>query len=392
MNLHADVIVVGAGSVGTMAAWQLAKRGYRVIAVDRSTIPGPFSAYAGESRLFRTIYREGSHYRGILSRAVSLWRELESESGTDLLRICGGVTIGRRGVPSFERLLESTQDQDYDFELLSGDAAAARLPMHRLDADSLALFDPQSGYLKSERAVLSAVQAAQRHGATFLEQREVHEVVRDGDAWTVRTGEETLTAPRVIVSTGTGARQFSRDLGARTEIRPQVLTWFPLRDPSAYAAAGEQTIFLRNEPDASFYGFPSSDGWTIKVAGSVYLPPVDRYDHPMAVHPEHIDTVTRYVRDYLPGVEPRAVRVSPCADAYTSDDTALLGEIDGLDGIIAAVGLSGHGFKMAPALGAAAADLATGVAVQEDIAFMHPNRFGASGGATDRLVLSAETL
>jgi glycine/D-amino acid oxidase-like deaminating enzyme len=59
--LDADVAAIGAGSVGSMASWQLAERGLRVIGLDRFTIPGPFSAYAGESRVFRMVYAEGGH-------------------------------------------------------------------------------------------------------------------------------------------------------------------------------------------------------------------------------------------------------------------------------------------------------------------------------------------
>ena len=76
-----------------MASWQLATRGLRVIGVDRFSIPGPFSAYAGESRIFRKVYVEGGHYTPILQRSQDLWRELEKISGTQLLHTTGAVTI-----------------------------------------------------------------------------------------------------------------------------------------------------------------------------------------------------------------------------------------------------------------------------------------------------------
>ena len=57
-TLETDVAIIGIGSVGSMASWQLAPRGVRVIGIDRFSVPGPFSAYAGESRVFRTVYAE----------------------------------------------------------------------------------------------------------------------------------------------------------------------------------------------------------------------------------------------------------------------------------------------------------------------------------------------
>ncbi|MBT2532720.1 FAD-dependent oxidoreductase [Arthrobacter sp. ISL-48] len=91
--LETDVVVVGVGSVGSMASWQLASRSQRVIGVDRFSIPGPFSAYAGESRLFRKVYAEGGHYTPLLQRSQDVWRDLEQISGTRLLNTTGAVTI-----------------------------------------------------------------------------------------------------------------------------------------------------------------------------------------------------------------------------------------------------------------------------------------------------------
>ncbi len=374
MTIGADVIVIGAGSVGSMAAWQLASRGHRVVAIDRSSVPGPFSAYAGESRLFRMIYREGSQYMPLLLRSRELWHRLEAESGRELLRITGGVTISREGVPSFEELLRSSREQRLEFELLQGEEARARLPLHAVDGDSLAFFDPNSGYVRSEQAVLAAAERARIAGAEFLEHRRVLGMEQRGELWSVRTQHETVTAPRVIVATGTGAGEFCEGLGARLAVLPQVLAWFPIRDPRAYAEQTQQ-IFLRYENDASFYGFPSADGWTAKVAASVYLDEVAGYDHPFELHPSYLEPVISYVEKYLPGLEPRPVRTATCADGYTADGTALLGPVDGMDGVVSAVGLSGHGFKLAPAFGAIAAELAIDGTTGVDIDFMHPNRF-----------------
>jgi sarcosine oxidase len=84
--VEADVAVVGVGSVGSMASWQLAARGLRVVGIDRFPVPGPFSAYAGESRVFRMVYAEGGHYTPLLRRARDLWRELEADCGAGTAR------------------------------------------------------------------------------------------------------------------------------------------------------------------------------------------------------------------------------------------------------------------------------------------------------------------
>ncbi len=64
-----------------------------------------------------------------------------------------------------------------------------------------------------------------------------------------------------------------------------------------------------------------------------------------------------------------------CADGYTVDETGLLGCMPGMDGVVVAVGFSGHGFKMASSLGAVAADLIAEGTTTTDISFMDPARF-----------------
>ena len=171
---------------------------------------------------------------------------------------------------------------------------------------------------------------------------------------------------------------------------PQILTWFPIGDHDLLAR-GEQQAFIRSSRDAQFYGFPSSDGWTMKVAASIYLDEVTSMARPITWDPGHLDTVQSWVSTYLPALVPRPVRTVLCADGYTIDDTGLLGFVPGMDGVVVAVGFSGHGFKMASSLGAVAADLITDGTTATDISFMNPARFLPGKDAIDMLPLNAAT-
>ena len=386
--LDADVVVVGAGSVGSMAAWQLAERGLRVIALDRFMVPGPFSAYAGESRVFRMVYAEGGHYTPLLQRARDLWRELEAASGTELLTITGVVTVMDDDHPDHAALLRAGRERGLSFEVVNGAEARRRLPEHLIREGDVALFDPEGGFVRSERAVFSAVWQAQRRGASFLGNRQISVLEREGDRWLVRTDQEEVRAPRVLVASGTGAGPVCEALGTHLAVLPQVLTWFPIADHDLLAR-GEQQVFIRRSHDAQFYGFPSSDGWTMKVAASIYLEEVASRARPITWDPGHLDTVQSWVSTYLPALVPRPVRTVVCADGYTVDDTGLLGFVPGMDGVVVAVGFSGHGFKMASSLGAVAADLIAEGTTATDISFMDPARFLPDGGTIDALPLSA---
>jgi sarcosine oxidase len=385
--LDADVVIVGAGSVGSLAAWQLAERGLRVIAVDRFTVPGPFSAYAGESRVFRMVYAEGGQYTPLLQRARDLWRELEAASGNELLTVTGVVTVMDHDHPDHAALLRAGRERGLTFEVAAGPEARRRLPDHLIRDGDVALFDPEGGFVRSERAVFSAVSQARRRGATFLGDRQVGALERDGDRWLVRTDQEDVRAPRVLIATGTGAGPLCAALGTHLAVLPQVLTWFPIADRDLVSRGGQQ-VFIRRSHDAQFYGFPSSDGWTMKVAASIYLDEVASMPRPVTWDPRHLDTVQSWVRTYLPALEPRPVRAVVCADGYTVDETALLGIVPGMEGVVVAVGFSGHGFKMASSLGAVVADLIADGSTRTDISFLNPARFLPAGATIDTLPLT----
>lgn len=221
---------------------------------------------------------------------------------------------------------------------------------------------------------MSAVQQARSRGASFLGGRTVTALEIHGDRWAVRTDQEEIRASRVLVCTGTGAGPVCAALGTHLSVLPQVLTWFPIADLTAYRAERQQ-VFIRRSGEAQFYGFPSSDGWTVKVAASIYLDEVASMTRPLTWDPRHLDTVRSWVGTFLPGLVPEPVRAVVCADGYTVDGTGMLGFVPGMDGVVVAVGFSGHGFKMASSLGAVAADLISEGMTTTDVTFMDPARF-----------------
>ena len=86
-----DVIIVGVGGMGSAAAWQLARRGRRVLGIERYDIPHGLGSSHGVTRIIRLPYYEDPAYVPLLRRAYELWREIEAASGQELLVITGSV-------------------------------------------------------------------------------------------------------------------------------------------------------------------------------------------------------------------------------------------------------------------------------------------------------------
>src|ERR1700694_4166258 len=90
-----DVVVVGLGAMGSATAYHLARRGRRVVGIERFRPGHECGSSHGATRIIRLGYYEHPSYVPMLRRAYALWRELEAAAGRPLLQITGIAEIGR---------------------------------------------------------------------------------------------------------------------------------------------------------------------------------------------------------------------------------------------------------------------------------------------------------
>src|SRR5678816_67379 len=88
-----DVIVLGLGAAGSATLLQLARRGIRVLGLDRHVPPHEHGSSHGETRITRLAIGEGAHYTPLAVRSHEIWREIERETGADLMTTTGGLII-----------------------------------------------------------------------------------------------------------------------------------------------------------------------------------------------------------------------------------------------------------------------------------------------------------
>src|SRR5688500_19836774 len=92
-----DVIVLGGGTMGTAAAWELGKRGARALVLEQFSHVHGFGAHGGRTRIIRHAYAEGADYVPLVLRADQLWQELEGVTGVRVLVRCGGLELAAPG-------------------------------------------------------------------------------------------------------------------------------------------------------------------------------------------------------------------------------------------------------------------------------------------------------
>lgn len=381
-GVDAEIAVVGLGSIGSMALWQAASHSSSVLGIEAKTPADPRTAVGGDSRLFRMTYRGTMPYYPILQRSRQLWLDLEAESGRAIFGQCGGLSIGERSGDYIGPLLESIHACGATYELLDHDQMAERFPQHRLSADEVGVWDPGAGFLKTDTAVLGAIDAATARGAQVEIDSQVTAITEADDHVVIRSADRSWTARKVIVTGGAWAgRLLPGPLAAATYPARILLTWFQARTPADFRPE-VFPIFIRIAQGTSMYGAPSLDGVTVKASLDGRSRPATDPSHlDRDPYPEETAEVRGTAATYFPGLIPYVVRADTYPDLYTTDSAPLLGFAPGSQRVVLATGFSGAGFKMATGYGAIAADLATGADPSAAPAFTDPTRF-LSGAAT----------
>ncbi|WP_029373900.1 N-methyl-L-tryptophan oxidase [Mycobacterium sp. UM_WWY] len=379
--MDAQIAVVGVGTIGSMALWQLARAGVAAIGFEQFTVGHDKSAAGGESRIFRTAYVEGPEYIPYLQRSLDLWRDLESETGAEILTLTSGLTIGSPGGPAITQVLDGCRQYGLDHEFLDHAALKARYPQHLLHSDEVGVIDPRAGVIRPGRAIAAAAKAARDGGAHIVDGTRVDAITSLRGHVEIQAGDRIWKVAQAVVTVGPWIAATVPAL-ARLVVPHRVqLAWHTVSDPDQYGLQ-RSPVFLRESPHGLVFGFPSLDGATVKVGmhqsysdfgPSEMVTDPDRLDH--TVNRSRITATGRELSMLLAGLTPEPARVETFMDGYTVDGAPVVGRAPGLDNVWILAGFSGHGFKMAPAFGEVAAQLAqTGTAELHTSAF-GPDRF-----------------
>ncbi|MFJ5697602.1 N-methyl-L-tryptophan oxidase [Arthrobacter sp. NPDC093139] len=377
--MDGKLAVIGLGSIGSMALWQASRLSDSVTGFEAATPAHGRSAVGGDTRLFRMIYRGNPDLYPILERSRSLWAELEAETGQNILTRCGGLSIGTKDGAYLSALLETTRTNGAEHEILSREAMAERYPQHNLREDDIAVYDPNAGALRTDRAVTAAVAAAQANGATVQTNTPIDSITETGDGVVITSGEKSWTFENVIVSSGGWSQKLMPDyLKAATQTKRIFLSWFVARDGAEFTPEKFPT-FSRMYEDRSMYGAPAVDGVTVKATlDGRGKPTPDPGAVPRELTVAEITETTETVTEFFPGLYPNIVRTDAFPDLFTKDGHPLLGRINEGSRIYCATGFSGGGFKNATGFGEIAAYEALRKRSFEGLDFVRPQRFAMS--------------
>jgi sarcosine oxidase len=369
-QLQAKNVVVGAGAMGSAAAYHLARRGEPVVLVEQFALGHDRGSSHGAARITRHSYAD-PHYARLMPAAFAAWRTLEADAGQNVYLRTGGVSLCPAGVDYVAHVAASLAEIGVAHRRFSGRELRRAYPVFGVSDDTDVVFEPDAGMLAAARAVALEIELARRLGGPrtqVLEAEPVRTIDVEADRPTVVTDRHRIEAERLIVTAGAWTRRlFPRFSPLLRPTRQRVLYFRPA-DAAAYEP-GRFPVFIVKEAgtESDFYGMPAFLGNGVKAArhgGPETDPDVDE----RTVTEDDQAVVRRFLRRYLPGLAEAAVdRTETCLYTVAPDDHFRLDLLPGRKDVIVASPCSGHGFKFSCLIGSILADLALQQKSQYDL-------------------------
>ncbi|MGB3766656.1 MAG: N-methyl-L-tryptophan oxidase [Phormidesmis sp.] len=380
MAQHFDAIVVGAGGVGSAAAYYLAKAGQRVLLLEQFELNHQKGSSYGFSRVIRYTY-DNPIYVELMRAAYPLWFALQAEAKEQLYVKTGGLDFGFPDVDTFQSLQSSMDRAQLDYEYLSQSEVQSRYPQFTLKEGMAGLFHADSGLLRASRCVLAHVRLAQERGATVLDNTPVLQITPGENGAVVQTDKERFSCDRLILTTGSWAKGILAQQGVDLPLRimPCQLGFYQPDTPANFEPGTFPVFFahMNGQYGEMPYGIPHEDpsvgvkittfyGWN-----TINTPEEIDYT-PCQVWPDHIRD---FAREYIPGAAGPLINTRRCLYTLTPDKDFVVDSHPDYPHVVIGAGFSGHGFKFTTLMGKMLSDLAIEGKTPHDTSLFKVSRF-----------------
>jgi len=352
-----DAIVLGLGGMGSATLFHLARRGLRVLGLERFDLVHEHGSSHGLTRIIRLAYWEHPSYVALLRRSYELWRELERLAGERLLHITGSVDAGPENGAVFQGALRSSELHALPHEVFDGDELRRRFPGYRLPRELRCLYQPEGGFLLPERCDVAHVAQALALGAEAHCREPVLEWGAAGGRVWVRTARGRYEAGRLAICAGPWAAKLVPELADLAVAERQVLAWLQPTRPE-YFQPEAFPVFNLEVDEGRYYGFPSFLIPGFKFGKYHHLG--ERVDPDAARREpdaEDEELLRGFARRYFPDGAGSTMMLKSCLFTNSPDRHFILDRHPAHPEVAIAAGFSGHGYKFCSVIGEVMADL-----------------------------------
>lgn len=358
-------IVLGLGAMGSATAYHLARRGKKVLGLERFTPAHDQGSSHGQSRIIRLAYYEDPAYVPLLKRAYELWQELDANAEEQVIRLTGGIMIGEGDAVRIVRgAARSAEEHGLPHEMLAAAEIRRRFPQFQVPDGAMGLYEEIGGVIFPEAAIRTHLRGAEAAGATlrYEEPALSWEAAPSGDRVRVTTARGSYEAERLVIAAGVWAPELLEGAGLPLTVQRNVLYWFTPTSRRELFNLDRCPIFIWELPDRrSTYGFPEIPGTPlgIKVAYHNFGPLTTPQTIDRQVYPHEIADIRAFLAERMPDIaQGELVATATCMYTLTPDQHFLMDAHPQHPQVLICSPCSGHGYKFASVVGEIMADLA----------------------------------
>lgn len=313
------------------AARFLVERGHAVVLFERFALFHDRGSSHGRSRIVRRAYPD-AFFTACMAQAYPLWAELERASGKKLVDECGLLYMGPRDATRVASVISALGELNVPHQLLDEENARRLIPTLNLDADEVAVFTPEAGWVDAAEALHATFDLAHRGGLRVdgAAPRDLDRLERSFDA--------------VVVAPGAWIRDY-----VDVDVRVTLQTFSYVQ----YAVSGPVWI---DDPTLT-YGFPA-DELGQKIGAHTPGVEIDPDAPGRMPNPDQLHLIQEVAHRRFGIPYPVLKHTKTCLYTSTPDEDFRIGRI-GRKSVFASA-CSGHGFKMGPWVGRILADIAEG--------------------------------
>lgn len=350
MQSEFDVIVIGAGGAGSSAAFELTRRGQKVLLLEQFQIGHDRGSSHGHSRIFRFAYDE-AEYAKLAMTALGAWRDLEQISNQTLLTMTGGLDLGRSGNASLERTAAGMTSAGASFERLEAAELMRRFPQWRVPDDWVALHSTDAGIVNPTQTVEITSALARANGATVLELTPVTDL--NLETLQVTTPRGTFSAGKIVIAAGAWLPRLVPELALPLTVTLESSVYFAPKDLAAFKPE-RFPVFISHE--SLEYGFGAFGLPGVKVGLHQSGAQVDPDTRGFEVSAQTVTEIRGFLEARLPNQDWRLLAAKTCLYTNTPSHDFLIDAHPSYRDVLLVSPCSGHGFKFAPLIGSLVAD------------------------------------
>ncbi|XP_059290692.1 probable sarcosine oxidase [Lycium ferocissimum] len=379
-----DVIVIGAGIMGSCTAYETSKRNQKTLLLEQFDFLHHRGSSHGESRTIRATYPE-HYYSKMALKSETLWREAEEEIGYKVYFKTSQFDLGPKDKKALQAVISSCEKNSISFRVVDQISVLEEFGgLINLPENWIGVVNEYGGVVKPTKAVSMFQTLALKNGAFLKDNMEVVEIKKDGGGVlvSVKSGE-VFWGKKCVVTVGPWMKKLVKSVtGVVLPIQPLETTVFYWKIKEGFESKftienGFPTFASYGEP--YIYGTPS-----LEFPGLIKIPmhsgrpcePVDRTWAPTLP----LDPLKQWIQEKFGGLvdSTKPVMTQSCMYSVTSDEDYVIDFLGGEFGkdVVIGGGFSGHGFKMGPIVGKILADLVMeGEAKDEELMHFRIERF-----------------